>query len=342
MDQDFHLIEKYFRGELNEEELQLFNTKLQNDSKFEQDFRDMKLIREGAKASARMNALSILQAAEAKHTEKETTKINVSMRRLVSIAASLIIIATVSYFAISNRAGGTMTGDEVFTAYYESYPNVVLGQERDGKGIKENTLFARAYNAYDIKDYSTSADLFSQLLELEKTAANYLYSGISNLEAGNLDVAKNHFNVVMNNYAEMKEQSQWYLALTLLKEGDVEAGASNLVYLVEQRSSFERDSKKALNALGMSLFKLDNDGHVETVNLVPNNGSGQGGNPDGSFMELRQYQTGKIRNLGTQQEYPFWNDVPIYDLRPGDLVDYVVVRSKTNTKKSWAVIMDKR
>ena len=120
MDQNFHLIEKYFRGELNEEELQIFNEKLQKDSRFEQEFRDMKIIREGAKESARANALSILQNAESSLSEKETTKINVSMRRLVSIAASLIIIATVSYFAISDRTGGTLTGDEVFTAYYEA------------------------------------------------------------------------------------------------------------------------------------------------------------------------------------------------------------------------------
>lgn len=337
MDQDFHLIEKYFRGELNEEELQLFHSKLQKDSAFEQEFRDMKLIKEGAKASARIKALNILQDVEANLTEKETTKINVSMRRLVSIAASLIVIATVSYFAIFDRTGGTMSGDEVFTAYYESYPNIISGRER-GKDIELNTLSARAYNAYDIEDFSMSATLFAELLDVEKSAENFFYSGIANLESGNLDVAKDHFNVVMNNYSQLREQSQWYLALTLLKEEDIEAGVSNLALLSLNTSSYGRESKKVLKSLDIETSFDNGAGNVEESGEIPNQG-GDGTAPDG-VEELRHYQYGVISDMTTRKRYDFINDYPIEGLKAGDVVSYMLIRAKKG-KKPLAVLIDK-
>lgn len=336
MDQDFHLIEKYFKGTLSEEELHIFNEKLQKDSKFEQEFRDMKFVREGAKESARANALNILQSVEANFAKKETTKINVSMRRLVSIAASLIVIATVSYFAISNRTGGTMTGDEVFTAYYEAYPNIVSGIER-GENIEINTLSARAYNAYDIKDFSRSANLFAELLDVEKSAENYFYSGITNLEAGNLDVAKNHFNTVMNNFAELREQSQWYLAMTFLKEDDLEAGVSSLAVLSLKNSSYGRDSKKVLKSLELEISLEDEGGHIETSNTVP--GEGDGNSPNG-MEEVRRYQYGVLSNLSTQKRYNFINDYPISGLKSGDVVSYILVQGKKG-QRPLAVLIDR-
>lgn len=336
MDQDFHLIEKYFRGELNEEELQLFNSKLQNDSAFEQEFRDMKLVKEGAKASARIKALSILQDVEANLTEKETTKINVSMRRLVSIAASLIVIATVSYFAISNRTGGTMTGDEVFASYYEPYINL-RGAVR-GENIEINTLSARAYNAYDIEDFSTSANLFAELLDVEKSAENFFYSGIANLESGNLDVAKANFNTVMNNYTELREQSQWYLAMTLFKDGAEDEAAVNLGHLVlsKSNSKITRDSKSVLEEIGFSLSMEGETGETINPELVPPTDE----KPGVTVEELRRTQFGKVLHVESGKIYNFHNDYPIDGLEDGDLVEFVLLRGKTKDM-SIAIILDK-
>ena len=334
MDQNFHLIEKYFRGELSEEELDLFHGKLQNDPAFEQEFRDMKHIREGAKASARMKALSVLQNVEANFTEKETTKINVSMRRLVSIAASLIVIATVSYFAISDRTGGTMSGEEVFATYYEAYPNIVSGDVR-GDDMVLNTLAARAYDAYDNKNFSKSVKIFSELLEAEKSASNYFYSGISNLERGNLDIAKDYFNVVMNNYSEMREQSQWYLALTLLKDNSTEDALSNFASLSlrKSKSKIVRNAKLVLGELGVSLDDTSS-GTAAEVGTIPEEGELS---PDGA-LEKRRYQFGKVIEINSGQSFRFMNDVPFEDLDEGDLVEFILIKPKRG-REPFAIIM---
>lgn len=331
------MIEKYFRGELSEEELQLFHQKLQQDAAFEQDFRDMKLVREGVKETARSKALDILQNTEARLSQKETTKINVSMRRLVSIAASLLIIATVSYFAISDRTGGSMTGDEVFTAYYEPYINL-RGPVR-GENIEINTLSARAYNAYDIKDYSTSANLFNDLLTVEKSAENFFYSGIANLEAGNLDVAKNNLNTVMNNYTELREQAQWYLAMTLFKDGAEDEAVANLARLsiLKGNSKFVRDSKDVLAELNIELVKDGEVGEIKDPESHPPVGNNS---PDGTEFTMRRYQVGNVISLSSGQVYRFHNDFPIDGLSDGDLAHFVVIKAKKG-RKPFAILTDR-
>ena len=339
MDQNFHLIEKYFQGKLNEEELQLFNEKLQSDPSFEQEFRDMKLISDGVKETARHKTLSILQSAEANISKKETTKINVSMKRLVSIAASLVVIATVSYFAISSGTGGSLTGDEIYNDYFTHYVNLYSGTERNNTSLETTTLSARAYNAYDIKDYSTSANLFDKLLEDEKNEFHYLYSGISNLKSGNTEVAKERFNIVMNNYSNLQEQAQWYLTLALFKEGSESEATANAASLIASNSSYNRQANKLLADLNLTL-ENGSAGQVEDIKIHPINGNGT--EPDGSeFLEARQYQFGSIKSLTDSRTIPFWNETPIYELEKGDIVEYVVIRGKSSTARDMAVIIDK-
>ena len=339
MDQHFHLIEKYFQGKLSDQEHEVFNEKLQNDPAFEQEFRDMKLIKEGAKESARHKILDMLQSAETKISKQETTKISVSMKRLVSIAASLVVIATVSYFAISSGTGGSMSGDEIFASYYKPYPNIVEGNVRGNVSLEVTTLSARAYNAYDIADYTKSAELFAELVSLEKSAANYLYSGISNLATGNLEEAKNHLNVVMNSYDQFQEQAQWYLSMTLLKEGSEQEAIANLgrMALIKSSSSFVTNAKSVLSEMGLELALDDDGGVVEVVKLRPDPAGGESPAPDGmiDLEEVRRTQFGSIIDEDGKR-YSFHNDVPMEDLRQGDHVGFIPIKGRNG--QSIAII----
>ncbi|GAB5525778.1 MAG: hypothetical protein Roseis2KO_36500 [Roseivirga sp.] len=339
MDQNFHLIEKYFQGKLDKDELQLFNQKLQQDPSFEQEFRDMKLIRDAVKETSRIRALDILQNAEANLTNQETTKINVSMKRLVSIAASLLIVATVSYFAFSGGTGA-LTGEEIVANYYEPYTNIVMGGVRGDDGNPVNTLKARAYNAYDIRDFSTSADLFKDLLTSEKIAENYLYSGIANLEAGNLELAKSNFNTAMNDFSTFKEQAQWYLALTLFKDGAQDEAISNISSLIISNSSYKDAAVKILADLNLSLDSTTTDGKVYEIEDHPLE---EDDSPDGSvdLEGQRKYQLGKIMDINNRT-YRFFNDYPISGLGPGDDVKFIVLKANKNGKNGLAVIVDVR
>lgn len=332
MDQNFHLIEKYFQGELSQEELQLFNQKLQEDSSFEQEFRDMKLIRDAVKETSRIRALDILQQAEANLTNQETTKINVSMKRLVSIAASLLIVATVSYFAFSGGTGA-LTGEEIVATYYEAYPN--LGGPVRGENIEIVTLAARAYNAYDIEDYSTSADLFAELLTKERTVENYFYSGIANFEAGNLEMAKNQLNTVLNNFSEFNENAQWFLAMTLFKDGMNQQAISNIaeIAISGSNSKFSRQAADILTDLNLTI-SLDESGtgSVDQTETMPVEDS-----PGMGVEDNRRYQFGTITSLENGRKYKFFNDHPFEGLKRGDVVEFAVVDGEGH--KPMAIIL---
>lgn len=335
MDQNFHLIEKYFQGKLDKDELQLFNEKLQQDPSFEQEFRDMKLIRDAVKETSRIRALDILQDAEANLTNQETTKINVSMKRLVSIAASLLIVATVSYFAFSGGTGA-LTGEEIVANYYETYPNLG-GPVRGEENIEITTLSARAYNAYDIQDYSTSAALFENLLATEKSVKNYFYSGIANFEAGNLDAAKNNLNTVMNSFTEFKEQAQWFLAMTLFKEGSENEAIANVVNLSINGDVYKDRATSILKEMEMALSTDNGETHNPIIKPLPNEDT-----PDGiEGFGQRQYQTGFVVSYIDNTRYPFHNEYPIYDLESGDSVEFVLISQGGNSKKMIAVILAK-
>lgn len=335
MDQNFHLIEKYFQGKLDKDELQLFNEKLQQDPSFEQEFRDMKLIRDAVKETSRIRALDILQNAEANLTNQETTKINVSMKRLVSIAASLLIVATVSYFAFSGGTGA-LTGEEIVANYYEPYTNIVSGGVR-GSDSPINTLKARAYNAYDIADYSTSADLFKDLLSSEKSAANYLYSGIANLEAGNLELAKNNLNTVMNNFTDLKDQAQWYLSMTLFKEGSDSEALSNIAVLaLSENSDYSSKSVAILAKMDIELSDSE-EGTVDESSVYPDESQPA---PSGE-IELRRHQSGTLTSIRSNESYEFFNDFPIDGLEKGDIVQFVILkkgRGGSNVPQSAVIL----
>ena len=73
------------------------------------------------------------------------------------------------------------------------------------------TLKDNAYSAYDAKDFVQSAALFSEVLKIEKTAANYFYAGMSNLEIGNHTIANKNLNTVINNYEDLPENAKIYI-----------------------------------------------------------------------------------------------------------------------------------
>ena len=253
------------------------------------------------------------------------------MKRLVSIAASLILIATVSYFSLFNN-NGSLNGEDIYTAYYEVYPNVVKSIERDGT-LELITLSDKAYGAYDLGDYKTSAGLFAELIETEKKAENYFYSGIANLEIGNYEAAKNNFNTVMNNFSEFTEQSQWFLSMTLMKDGVEDEALANLASVALNNTFNKTKALKILEANNVSLRSGDN-GEIGSVGYKP---EGEGDSPGADdFIELRQIQYGTIMAGG--KSYRFVNDIPMYELEVGDEVRFVVLGGR-RSKSDFAAIV---
>ena len=322
-------MEGYLNGDLDAQDLELFNSKLSNEPEFENEFRELKAIKEGAKASARLSTLMQLEEIEASIQEKETTKIEFNMKKLVSVAASLILIATVSYFTMFDTSD-VATGQEIFSEYYQPYQNRVTGVQRGGEALNISTLKQSAYDAYDAGKYGEAVSLFSSLLESEKSAPNYLYSGIANLENGNLEEAKNSLSTVMNEFEEFEAQSKWYMAMTLLKENteeSIDEAVSSFAELIIDETSYKSKAIEALSKMGLSMSASAEPATVDKVG----NSSTNSDSPDGSTFGNREWQWGIIID-NSGYRYAFFTDCPIKGLEQGDVVMFYAIKRKNKGK----------
>jgi len=330
MDSNFQLMDDYLQGNLDKEGLKVFTEKLKQEPSFELEFREMRAIQLSAKASARLSTIANLKRLESSIEEKETTKINYNMKKLVTVAASILLLATVSYFTVFNKAD-IITGPNIYSEYYQTYQNVESTTQRGG-ALALTTLKNKAYFAYDSRDFVQAASLFSELLKADKTAANYLYAGLSNLEIGDHESATRSLNTVTNNYEDLVAQSKWFLAMNLLKQNSEASGEealSSLVSLTLGNSSYKVKAEEILAKMGITT-RIDS-GEITEYKEIPD----EGDVPDGSEMDSRgkrRVQFGTISGHNGRT-YRFFTDDPIEGLEVGDVVDFMVLKKQKGKRR---------
>jgi hypothetical protein len=326
MESDLDLIDAYLNGELSGAEQIKFDEKLRNDLKFQSAFQEVKLIRNAVRQNLKANILQGLRDKEALIQEEDSTKNRSIMKKYLSIAASLVLVVTLVYLTSSNKTI-EIDGQAIFSENYQAYTNLELGTER-GAEVDLSSLKQQAYYAYDLGNFGQAAADLTELVTSEKTAANYFYLGIANLEIGNSEASFANFNTVINNFSEYKEQAQWYLSLALLKEGKTDEALSNLLSLGIEEGSFKERSLEILSKrFGLSNFEID-DSLTGQIYIKP--AEGELPNDGVDFMDKRQVQFGYVIRIRDGAEFEFFNDEPIRNLKEGDYVKIIVLNDRKN------------
>lgn len=333
---NFDLLDRYFSEELDKSEMKAFNERLKNDPEFNQEFQEIKEIKLAVKVEARKNIKSLLTDIEDSLNPQESTNNNqTAMKRMLTVAASLILMVSVSYFVLNGN--GQPTPQDVFTEYYKPYNNL-NGQVR-GEAVDNASISSAAYNAYDAGNFALAVENFEALVEVEKSAENYFYMGIANIETGDYDAAVKNLNTTLNNFSTFKDQSKWYLSMALLADKKEEEGISILASLTLEKNSYSLKSKEILKTLNVELTETA-DGETEKVITHPNEEE----MPDGSNNPLdRKYQYGEVVEYSTGDVFRFHNEIPIKGLREGDFVKFIILK-RNNGKKSqgWAFLLETR
>ena len=269
MDKDLELLDRYLLGRLNEKELKLFEERLKNDLALQQSLDELTVIRSAIRRETKENVLDLLKEKEAIIQNKENRRLTFGMRRFLSVAAAILLIATVGYYVLFNNLSEPMTGEALYELYYDGpYLNIVGGTERGATELEE-TLEAKAYLAYDLGEYSEAITYFKELIDQNKTATNYFYAGVSSLELGDMEAAKIYFNVTANHFEEFREQAQWYMAMTLLKENRVNEAVSSLVYLNLNNTRYADKADEILGELEVPWKEDRETGTVEAGSIDP-------------------------------------------------------------------------
>ncbi|KYG83404.1 tetratricopeptide repeat protein [Roseivirga echinicomitans] len=341
MKENLDLIDAYLNGNLETNEMLDFDDRLKSDPEFQLEFQEAKLIKNILREEVKLKVLQSLKNQEASIEKSQTIKTHTTMKKYISIAATLLLIVSLSYFGLFSGTS-EVNGAKIFGQYYEAYTNIASGIER-GTAVDLTNLKNRAYYAYDLGNYEEAERGLAQLVETDKSADNYFYLGIAHIETGDTEAAKNDLNIVLNNYSKYAEQAQWYLALTLLKDGATDEALSNLVDLSVKGDSYKEKSLEIL----MEKFGLKSLGETNPVIVVEtttrpesDESGGLGTNvPDGSFVDQRQVQFGEVLNPNNGEQYRFFNDRPIRDLREGDMIECIVLTKGRKGRKGYAFLL---
>ncbi|WPZ11764.1 tetratricopeptide repeat protein [Roseivirga spongicola] len=330
---DFELIEEYLSGKLSPEEKRKFRSRLLNDPAFNQEFQELKEIRLQVRQSARNDIKSFFDGIETSIEKGKTTKDQTVMKKVISIAASLVLIAAISYIGLRDF-NSPPSNQELFNQHFTSY-NSLTGQVR-GTAEENLSLEDKAFMAFDAKDFYASEEMLTSLVAAEPSAMNYFYLGASQLELGKAEEAIKNLNTVINNYSGFKAQSEWYLALAHLKNNDEDATIGSLANVITRESEYKEKAKSLLEEMGYTLNTDDMDSGpvIIVVRKPPGNPDAQDDAPDGSsnFDEdtrgRRLFQYGIVSDMAGEKSYSFMTDQPIDNLGEGDLALFVVVERK--------------
>ena len=188
-------------------------------------------------------------------------------------------------------------------------------------------------------NYALAAERFAVLVETQKTAENYFYMGMSNMEIGEYNTAVRNLNTVLNNFSTYQNQSKWYLSMALLAENKEDEAVFLLGALSLGESTYQKRSAAVLKKLNITTSGSTGEGESGNVIKQPEDVD----SPDGSdFFNKRQIQFGDIYEFSTGATYRFHNEIPMDNLKDGDMVSFLILKKAKGKKgKGWAFILEK-
>ncbi len=237
-------IDRYLDGTLERTELEAFEQALQEDQQLSREVEIQRELRRGI----RNRGNDLLKDRLRKiHTEEITSNQEgvdkkekkgrvVALRwpMLGAVAAVLLLIAVFVLFP------GQQSPEELFAQNYEPYEISLVQRGEDADAL------AKADEDYRSGNYQTAITSLETLLQNQPANAKlHLVLGICYLETDQLQQARDHFGLALNN-GLYKDKAQWYLALSYLKEGKIQLARSYLEPLREDQNSIYREKAAQL------------------------------------------------------------------------------------------------
>ena len=242
------LIDRYVAGKLSTDELSEFEQLLKSNADIEKEVNMRSELQAAIEASEiksisnRLESLHATKQSEGKVVKLNTKASSPSWIKYVGLAA---IFAGLLFVATKFMNTTEVSPAEHFASYYQSLP-----MELSGRGSSEETINALE-TKYRGNDYAASIPLLTELLSQQENAKWSFYRGISYLETNNLNNAIADFKSVADSEDILwKQHGTWYLALSHLKNNNVDAAKNALQTLASNPDAdHHREAKELLNKL---------------------------------------------------------------------------------------------
>ncbi len=232
-EKNIDLIEAFERGELTGEELADFERRRANDLVFANEVADYLLIMKEIRLSQEQIFGDTLKKWEKEIDKQGEGKKVIPMRQILSIAATLLIVAIAAGYAIL-QFYSVKDNTELFTAYFNPHEDVISQRSA------EQGFLQQGMNLYNQKNYTGAIPYFQKYLEENPGEASVeCYLGISYLADGKINEAKDLFErLIRNDKGLYKEIAQWNISLIYLRLNNEELLKRGLRDIMAQRDHF--------------------------------------------------------------------------------------------------------
>lgn len=259
-EQTYQQIEAYLAGTLSEAEREAFAIQLKADAELAQALtlhREMELqydeqdwaVLDSGSTDAQEAYQGYFQSEAAKSLQealrKADTQIGQRGGRIRSLSRRNWILLAAAVVGLLILLAGLWPRSQGTEALYQQYaqhsPLQLIEKGGEASGL---ALFEQRFNA---KGYSAALEALTPDLNLD--SANYslqLAIGIAYLETGQFVQARQRFNRIAQSTALLREEGEWYLALTDLKEGQVEECKTRLETIVAMDHHERMDDAREL------------------------------------------------------------------------------------------------
>lgn len=260
-DQTFSQIASYLNNEMDEAEKASFETLLKNDAElasFMETFTTLDDVYNEEKWTVKSNATTteikelanqfraddVLALSKKIRTIQENTQQTTAPKKktyfyYISSAVALAAIFTLFYFSFLQPISPS-------SAFEQNHDWNTLPSFQTKSSTEDN--LAEATTLFKEEKYQEALSIFTKYTE-ENNAYNpnvALYIGVSHLELQNYTAAIETFNDLKNSNALDAHKAYWYLALTYLKQEDVEKAKNMLAIIVQKSSNYNHEKAQKL------------------------------------------------------------------------------------------------
>jgi len=231
-EEQFERIDQYLFDQLDQEELNAFQSKMSHDDGLKQQVERRRMILKG------IQGLGIKEQILQIHEEEQQQKTGKNLILISGIAASLLVLVVtwIIYFNDGSE-------EQLFADNFQPYPDVVSVRG------ETSTTFTKGMKYYSSGKY----ELAIKNLNIEASSDNHFvegafYSGISLLALNKGNEAIGKFEKVIDRKTRFLPQLRWYLGLSYLLNSEIEKAKDIFIQIESGDYKFE-DAQDLLKKL---------------------------------------------------------------------------------------------
>lgn len=224
-------LDKFLMGLFDENEEKRIQAALTGDQELSLRLQERKDLMLGIEAYHARGFKDKLKEIHNKSFGTATVKKEAKRRSLLPwLAAAAIAMLVVAFFLLNNASTNT---NALYADNFKPYELSISQRDNTDEQL------AQLLSLYDQGQYKEAIPVFNTLLTAENSnPVLRLGAGISELEEGDLVIARGHFEAILQSGDILyKDHAQWYLALTHLKSEDIEATKTALQVLVKDNDA---------------------------------------------------------------------------------------------------------